>query len=72
MRFPGPPPVAKTSMLRQLPEGWRDFISRRWLWVIVLALAFIVAISTAAISVLGPVVAHAQLGGARSWDHPGC
>jgi MFS family permease len=47
--------------------GWRDFISRRWLWTIVLALGFIVAVSTAAINVLGPVVAHAQLGGARSW-----
>jgi MFS family permease len=67
MRFPALPPVAKTSMLRELREGWRDFISRRWLWTIVLALGVIVAISTAATSVLGPVVAHDQLGGARSW-----
>jgi len=67
MRFPDLPPVARTSILRELREGWRDFISRRWLWTIVLALGFIVAISTAAINVLGPVVAHAQLGGAQSW-----
>jgi MFS family permease len=67
MRFPGLPPVAKTGMLRELREGWRDFISRRWLWAIVLALGVIVAVSTAATSVLGPVVAHDQLGGARSW-----
>jgi MFS family permease len=67
MRFPDLPPVPKTAMLRDLREGWRDFISRRWLWTIVLALGVIVAISTAATSVLGPVVAHAQLGGARSW-----
>lgn len=67
MRFPNLPPVAKTSMLRELREGWRDFISRRWFWTIVLALAVIVAVSTAATSVLGPIVAHDQLGGARSW-----
>jgi MFS family permease len=67
MRFPTLPPVAKTSMLGELREGWRDFISRRWLWTIVLALGVIVAISTAATSVLGPVVANAQLDGARSW-----
>lgn len=59
MRFPDLPLVARTSVLRELREGWRDFISRRWLWTIVLALGFIVAISTAAINVLGPVVAHA-------------
>jgi len=67
MRFPGLPPVAKTGMLRELREGWHDFISRRWFWTIVLALGLIVAISTAATSVLGPVVAHDELGGARSW-----
>ncbi|MGN6177024.1 MAG: hypothetical protein ACTHPS_29330 [Streptosporangiaceae bacterium] len=59
MRFPDLPLVARTSVLRELREGWRDFISSRWLWTIVLALGFIVAISTAAINVLGPVVAHA-------------
>ena len=67
MRFPDLPPVASTGMLRDLREGWRDFISRRWFWTIVLALGLVVAVSTAAISVLGPVVAHDQLGGARSW-----
>jgi len=67
MRFPDLPPVPKTAMLRDLREGWQDFISRRWLWPIVLALGLIVAISAAATSVLGPVVAHTQLGGAGSW-----
>src|SRR5262249_12783019 len=50
-----------------LREGWHDFISRRWLWPIVLAFGFIVAVSTATTSVLGPLVAHTELGGARSW-----
>jgi predicted MFS family arabinose efflux permease len=67
MRFPDLSPVPKTAMLRDLREGWRDFVSRRWLWPIVLAFGLIVAVSTAATSVLGPVVAHTQLGGPRSW-----
>lgn len=67
MRFPDLPPVAKTGMPGELREGWRDVISRRWFWPIVLALGFIVAVSATATSVLGPLVAHAQLGGARSW-----
>ncbi len=67
MRFPDLPPVAKTGMLRELKEGWHGFTSRRWLWTIVLALGLIVAVSTATTSVLGPLVAHDQLGVARSW-----
>jgi MFS family permease len=67
MRFAAMPPAPRTSMLHDMREGWRDFISRRWLWAIVVEFGFIVAISTAATSVLGPIVAHAQLGGARSW-----
>jgi MFS family permease len=71
MRFPaasrGTPPTSRTGVFHEMREGWRDFISRRWLWSIVAQFACIVAISTAASSVLGPVVAHARLGGARSW-----
>jgi hypothetical protein len=67
MRFPALPAMPAASMVDQLREGWHEFISRRWLWGIVLEFSFIVAISTAAISVLGPLVAHAHLGGARGW-----
>jgi hypothetical protein len=67
MRFPALPPAPQTRILIQLREGWREFISRRWLWAIVLEFAAIVAISTAALNVLGPLVAHAHLGGAHSW-----
>jgi MFS family permease len=67
MHFPALPPLPKTGMLHEMREGWRDFISRRWLWTIVLEFGFIVAISTAATSVLGPIVAHSHLGGARNW-----
>jgi MFS family permease len=71
MRFPAGArstrPTSRTGVFHEMREGWRDFISRRWLWSIVAQFACIVAISTAATSVLGPVVAHTRLGGARSW-----
>jgi len=67
MCFPSMPPVQASSMLHDLCEGWHEFTSRRWLWVIVLLFAFLVAISAGTINVLGPLVAHTRLGGARSW-----
>ena len=67
MLFPALHQGPVTGMLHEMREGWRDFISRRWLWVIVLQFAFAVAITTATESVLGPLVAHTHLGGARSW-----
>src|SRR5579875_829797 len=67
MRFPALPPVPRAGMLHELREGWQDFISRRWLWTIVAEFGFVVAVSTAADGVLGPVVDRAHLGGARNW-----
>jgi MFS family permease len=67
MRFPAMPPVQASSMIHDLREGWQEFTARRWLWVIVLLFAFLVAISAGTINVLGPLVADARLGGARSW-----
>lgn len=53
------PPAAKaaTSMLVQLREGWTEFVSRTWLWVIVLAFGVLNAIQMGAWVVVGPVVA---------------
>jgi predicted MFS family arabinose efflux permease len=67
MRFPHLPPVSAPSVLRELREGWQEFASRRWLWIIVLQFGFLIAVSSAAINVLGPLVAHSRLDGARSW-----
>jgi MFS family permease len=60
-------PAEPASILRELREGWREFASRRWLWSIVLQFAGLTAVSSATISVLGPVVADRSLGGARTW-----
>jgi hypothetical protein len=67
MRFPALPPAQPTSVVQDLREGWREFISRRWLWTMVVQLALVMTIATAALNVLGPLVAHRSLDGARSW-----
>lgn len=67
MRIPALPRGEASRMLRELREGWQEFSSRRWLWVIVLEFSLLVAVWDGAIDVLGPVVAHDQLGGAHSW-----
>ncbi|HMH92576.1 MAG TPA: MFS transporter, partial [Streptosporangiaceae bacterium] len=68
MRLPARlPPAEPASILRELREGWREFASRRWLWSIVLQFAGLTAVTSATISVLGPVVADRSLGGARTW-----
>lgn len=65
------PPVARatTSMLHDLREGWSEFTSRQWLWVIVLAFGFLNAIHVGAWVVLGPFIAtrHPDLLGERGW-----
>ncbi|MFD5922127.1 MFS transporter [Kitasatospora sp. NPDC058201] len=64
------PPVAAAAgggMLRDLREGWQEFASRRWLWVIVLQFSVLVACISAVEAVYGPIVAKERLGGARDW-----
>jgi MFS family permease len=56
-----------TSMLRELADGWREFWSRTWLWVIVVQFAFINMAYGGAFDVLGPLVAEQHLGGAAGW-----
>ncbi|MGW4893582.1 MFS transporter [Kitasatospora sp. NPDC004240] len=61
------PAAAGGGMLRDLREGWDEFTSRRWLWVIVLQFAVLMACITAVEAVYGPIVAKERLGGARAW-----
>jgi MFS family permease len=51
-----------TSVLHDLRVGWAEFVSRAWVWVVVLAFCFINMAFVAALSVLGPVVADEHLG----------
>lgn len=67
MRVPAVEPGESPSFLGDLAEGWREFRSRTWLWVIVLQFSFLLMVCMGAFSVLGPVVADERLGGAKAW-----
>jgi len=55
------------GMLTALREGWTEFRSHTWLWVIVIQFCLIMMAWCAAFQVLGPVVAKAHLGGPAAW-----
>ncbi|MBI0375507.1 MFS transporter [Streptomyces albiflaviniger] len=55
------------GILRDLREGWREFVGRPWLWSIVVQFSVVNAVVGAAEAVFGPLVAEDQLGGARPW-----
>ena len=55
------------SMLTELREGWSEFRSHTWLWVIVAQFGVVLMAWYGAFSVLGPVVAREHLGGPAGW-----
>jgi MFS family permease len=55
------------SLLRAMAEGWGEFRSRSWLCATTVQFALFNLITWAPYLVLGPVLAHAYLGGARAW-----
>jgi len=55
------------SMLTELREGWAEFRSHTWLWVIVLQFCVVMMCWYGAFQVLGPVVAREHLGGPAAW-----
>ncbi|WP_319037944.1 MFS transporter [Kribbella solani] len=58
------PRIARTagSVLTDLREGWSEFVSRQWVWVIVLAFGLLNLIFTACYQTLGPVIADRTFG----------
>ena len=58
---------ASASMFRELRDGWTEFRSHTWLWVIVLQFCLVMMAWYAGFQVLGPVVAREHLGGAAAW-----
>jgi predicted MFS family arabinose efflux permease len=55
------------NMLTELREGWSEFRSHTWLWVIVAQFCIVMMAWYGAFSVLGPVVAREHLGGPAAW-----
>lgn len=58
---------APASLLRDLRDGWAEFISHRWLWTIVLQFSVMLAAWQGSFAVVGPVVAARLLGGPADW-----
>jgi MFS family permease len=64
---PADPDPAARNMLAELREGWSEFRSHTWLWVIVAQFCVVMMAWYGAFSVLGPVVAREHLGGPAAW-----
>jgi MFS family permease len=59
--------VQSAGMLRDLREGWSEFRSHTWLWVIVAQFGVVLMAWYGGFQILGPVVAKAHLGGPAAW-----
>lgn len=68
LRLPRTGTIEKSHMLSDLKEGWHEFTSRQWLWVVVAQFSILVGGLAAFDGVLGPVVAKQDLGGAPGWS----
>jgi MFS family permease len=67
IRLPATMRMEASNFLADLSEGWQEFRSRTWLWVIVLQFGFVNAMILGVEGVLGPAVANEDLGGAAAW-----
>jgi MFS family permease len=67
IRLPSTLRMEASNFFAELTEGWREFSSRTWLWVIVLQFGFVNAMILGVEGVLGPAVAKEHLGGAAAW-----
>ncbi|MEU2608660.1 MFS transporter [Streptomyces albus] len=59
---PGASDGAAEGPWHALREGWREFVSRTWVWVVVAQFFVVNAASAGGIQVLGPTVADATFG----------
>jgi MFS family permease len=67
IRLPRELRMEASNFFAELGEGWREFRSRIWLWVIVLQFGFVNAIEQGTEGVLGPAIAKDHFGGAAGW-----
>ena len=59
--------AGRGSLWHDMTEGWAEFRSRKWLWVVTVQFAFFNLITWDPWMLLGPVLGHAYLGGAAVW-----
>jgi MFS family permease len=67
IRATGSARAGDTGLLHDLRDGWSEFRSHTWLWVIVAQFGVVLMAWYGAFQILGPVVAKAHLGGAAAW-----
>jgi hypothetical protein len=67
LRFPASSRPPSRSLLRELAEGWSLFTAHAWLWLETVQFALFNLITWGPYLVLGPLLAHEYLGGARAW-----
>jgi MFS family permease len=67
IRLPSELRMETSNFFAELRDGWREFSSRAWLWVIVLQFGFVNAVEQGTEGVLGPAIAKDHFGGAAGW-----
>ncbi|MDJ1134688.1 MFS transporter [Streptomyces iconiensis] len=55
-------PAERARPWQELREGWKEFVSRTWVWVVVLQFFVVNAVAAGGIQVLGPTVADSTFG----------
>jgi len=68
LKLPAGGAIEASNVWTDLREGWREFWSRQWLWVVVIQFSILVAGLEAFYGVIGPYVAKQDLGGAPAWS----
>ena len=63
----GGAPAERRTLWHDMAQGWAEFRSRTWLWVVTVQFAFFNLITWAPWMLLGPVMGRAYLGGAAVW-----
>jgi MFS family permease len=64
LRIPATPVIEaeRSSVIRDLATGWREFTRRRWVWIVVVQFMVVNASITGGVAVLGPIVADSSFG----------
>jgi hypothetical protein len=68
LRLPRSSRSESPNVFRELRDGWQEFRSREWLWVVVIQYSFVMMVLQGVWAVLGPVVANERLGGPKGWS----
>jgi MFS family permease len=62
LKLPGAERPTGGNVVRELRDGWREFASRTWLWVVVAGFGVLNAIEVGSWNTLGPVIADHTVG----------